>query len=65
MTQALSELCIALMLYTGQPMTYINVDMAEIKLTIRFTRYGYTIAGTHGVITADSYNAAVGELCNG
>lgn len=57
------DICLALMLYTGTPMTHINVDTEEVKLTVRFTRFGYAVAGEHGVIIGKSYNEVMQKFC--
>jgi len=50
----LSELCLALALYTGTPLVYADIYIDNQIFTIRLTRHGYSLAGSHGVITADS-----------
>lgn len=57
------DICLILSEYSYYPMTYVNVfeydefyDQEILKLTIRFTQYGYSLASEYGVIIADSFN---------
>ena len=62
----MTELCHVLSVYSYIPMLTVDImqydefyDQEILKMTIRFTQYGYSIASEVGVITADSFNQMV------